>query len=236
MEPIHSLQTTIEGHSFALYQTTKRPVPLVIEIAFYGKPAEFFRLCTRAGCPAFNLLCVGNQSWDEDLSPWPEHPCVEPDDRFTGQAPQFLKVLSEEALPWVRSQLPEAPTYTLLAGYSMGGLFSLWAGTQSAAFDAYVSASGSVWYPGFLDYALHHPFVKKPLAIYLSLGNKEIQVRNPLLQTTGQVFEELLKHYQSEGIPATFVWNQGNHFVDALGRLARGVYWTMEEIRHKEEE
>lgn len=41
MEVIHSLQTTIAGHSFALYQTTKRPVPLVIEIAFYGQPAEF---------------------------------------------------------------------------------------------------------------------------------------------------------------------------------------------------
>lgn len=40
-----------------------------------------------------------------------------------------------------------------LGGYSLAGLFSLWAAYQTNLFAGIAAASPSVWFPGFLDYA-----------------------------------------------------------------------------------
>ena len=58
-----------------------------------------------------------------------------------------------------------------LGGYSLAGLFSLWACCQSGKFAGIAAASPSVWFPGFLTY-LEENEVKSP-CIYLSLGDKE---------------------------------------------------------------
>ena len=62
-------------------------------------------------------------------------------------------------------------------GYSMAGLFSLWAAYQTDAFASVAAASPSIWFPDFLQYMKEHGI--RTESVYLSLGDREEKTRNP---------------------------------------------------------
>ena len=148
------------------------------------------------------------------------------DDRFTGEADKYAKFLAEYILP--RTKTASEPKNRILAGYSMAGLFALYAPYVTDKFNKLVSASGSTWYPGFVSFVSHSEFLKKPEAIYLSLGDLESKSKNEYLQETENNTRELYKIYEKRGIKCTFELNSGNHFQDALHRLAKGIAWAIE--------
>ena len=146
----------------------------------------------------------------------------------------------------------------ILAGYSLAGLFALWAAYQTDAFDGICAASPSVWFPGWLDYA--KAAQPKTRCIYLSLGDKEEKTRNPVMSTVGdciramaallstQVAPQLIgrsapqptdpaapatQHFSQSAAPAiasTLEWNSGNHFKDPDKRLAKGCIWALKAL------
>ena len=69
-------------------------------------------------------------------------------------------------------------------GYSLGGLFSLWALTQAEQFGAGASISGSLWYPEFLKY-LENCSAPQDKIVYLSLGDREPLGGLPVMRTVG---------------------------------------------------
>ena len=73
--------------------------------------------------------------------------------------------------------------FTGIAGYSLGGLFALYAAYHCDEFRRVASMSGSLWFPDFREYVLSHDFANRPDRIYLSLGDKEAKTRNPVLKT-----------------------------------------------------
>jgi predicted alpha/beta superfamily hydrolase len=115
----------------------------------------------------------------------------------------------------------------VLAGYSMAGLFALYAAYRTGAFDGIVSASGSVWFPDFSAFAQNTPLDPAPKCIYLSLGDAESNSRNQCLQQIESITRSLFEHYHDSGIPSTFELNSGNHFKDYDLRLAKGIAWTL---------
>lgn len=115
----------------------------------------------------------------------------------------------------------------IMAGYSMAGLFALYVPHVSRMFSGSVSASGSLWFPGFADFVRGTPFVRRPDAIYLSIGDRESRTRNPYLRTTEDRTRGLYDHYRAEGIDSVFELNPGNHFRDADLRLAKGISWAV---------
>lgn len=211
-----------------VYALTKNDAPLVIEIAFFAQPDILFEKCRRADCPPFNLLSISGLNWDQELSPWPYHWCIEPNDDFTGEAGNFLQFILNTALPFAFKTLGRSDMPVILSGYSMGGLFSLWAGYICPNFDKLVCVSGSVWYPDFLAYTKTHAFVKKPAAVYLSLGDTESTCQNPYLRTTAAVMKALFEDYTAQGIPCVYQINPGDHYTDPMGRLAKGLKWAIE--------
>lgn len=222
-------QTLIDNRKVSLQVCSLQHAPLVILIVNHQLVETVQKVCHSLDeNQPFHTLCFHDLNWDEDLSPWPHEPIVQKDDHFTGNAPEFLKTV-EKAVEWART-IVGPNTYTILSGYSMGGLFSLYAPYNSTQFDAIVCASGSVWYPGFYDYATTHTMKGVPRSIYLSLGRKESQTRNPYLSQTGLFMEKLQKFYKEIHIPCVLEWNPGNHFVNADLRLAKGILWSIEQI------
>ena len=113
----------------------------------------------------------------------------------------------------------------ILGGYSLAGLFVLWAGYQTDRFEGISAASPSVWYPQWVDYISE----KRPLAksVYLSLGDKEEKTRTPVMAQVGNAIRkqhELLLKQKGNTI---LEWNAGNHFVDSDKRTAKGFAWVM---------
>ena len=91
----------------------------------------------------FQMIAVKVDDWNLDLSPW-KAPAVFGNEDFGEGAASLL----EEIL---RLCSDESKTY-YLGGYSLAGLFSLWASYQTDRFAGIAAASPSVWFPGFLPY------------------------------------------------------------------------------------
>ena len=94
-------------------------------------------------------------------------------------------------------------------------------------FSRAASVSGSMWFPGFSEYAEKNGLCRKPDKVYFSLGDKEAHTRNSLLSTVEDKTREIYGYYKNKGIDTVFEMNPGNHFKDADMRLAKGIAWII---------
>jgi len=214
------------GKQISFYDCGDKNADIVYVSSYIDSAERLLSECKKLIKKPFSLVSVCGIRWDEELSPWPSAPIVSKDDRFTGEAGEYAKFLAEYILPRTKTALE--PKNRILAGYSMAGLFALYAPYVTDKFNKLVSASGSTWYPGFVSFVSHSEFLKKPEAIYLSLGDLESKSKNEYLQETENNTRELYKIYEKRGIKCTFELNSGNHFQDALHRLAKGIAWAIE--------
>ena len=114
-----------------------------------------------------------------------------------------------------------------IAGYSLAGLFALWSLWETPAFSRMASVSGSLWFPGLLDWCTGRPLAASPDVAYLSLGKREHKTPNRMMRgvldaTRG--FEALLRE---RGVETTLELNPGNHFCEPDARTARGIAWLL---------
>ena len=175
----------------------------------------------------FLLVPVPVASWNADLSPWPAPP-VFGNEAFGDGAKDMLRTILEEVIPQVKAEYALSPDGKLiLGGYSLAGLFALWSGYETDAFDGIAAASPSVWFPGFLDYTKQRPIQAK--AVYLSLGDKEERTRNPVMRQVGDCIRALYAEYKEiPEVDATLFWNEGNHFTEPEIRTAKGFAWCID--------
>ena len=165
----------------------------------------------------FCLLAVPVASWNRDLSPW-EAPPVFGKEGFGDGAARTL----EEVLAFCGDR---DKTY-ILGGYSLAGLFALWAACRTGVFSAVAAASPSVWFPGFIDYLKAHEM--KASRVYLSLGDREERTRNPVMASVRDRIRETAGLLQASGVQTVLEWNPGNHFVDSDRRMAKAFAWAMD--------
>lgn len=129
-----------------------------------------------------SLVNVGVDLWEENFSPWCAPRVFAKGPNFGDGAQKTLDTLINQVIPWTESELTKPPAYRVLVGYSLAGLFSLWAGVSQqvargcqpddvpsqlgpssqpgtpyvdasvATFQRIGAVSGSFWFPGLLDY------------------------------------------------------------------------------------
>ena len=183
----------------------------------------------------FALAVSGGTDWDDDLSPWPAPAVMRGGADFGGGADAWLGMLAGKVLPGIREALDDAanaaPSCLVLGGYSLAGLFALYAMYRTDLFSRIVSASGSLWYPDFAEYALSHEPVRRPDCVYLSLGDREAKTRHPLMRTVEDRTRRLYEAYKKAGIESVFELNPGNHFQQTTERLAKGLAWTLGHVK-----
>ena len=169
------------------------------------------------------LFSISVPNWNDDLSPWPSDPVFPHGDEFGGKADIFLKQLLFQLEK--KEKLLDYPVKErYLAGYSLAGLFCLYASSKTDYFQKVASVSGSLWYPGFVEYLKNHPVHAKQ--VYLSLGNKESKTKNPILKEAMNKTKEIgsiIGGYS--GVLLTE--NPGNHFTDPQGRLFKGIAYLL---------
>lgn len=79
-----------------------------------------------------SLVSVGVDLWEENFSPWCAPRVFAKGPNFGDGAQKTLDTLINQVIPWAESELTESPAYRMLVGYSLAGLFSLWAGVTQA--------------------------------------------------------------------------------------------------------
>lgn len=216
------------GKKATLYGSEQPAAPLIILNNYSSDGESVVSAMQEIDTPDSNLLVVGDLNWDHDMTPWYCPPLSKNDTPCTGGADEYLDLLLTEILPKAEELISGTPSFIGIAGYSLAGLFALYASYQCDAFDRVASMSGSLWFPDFKEYALTHEMRKRPAKLYLSLGNREAHTRNSVLMTVQRNTEELVDHYKSFGLAVTWELNPGNHFKDAALRSAKGIKAILE--------
>ena len=112
-----------------------------------------------------------------------------------------------------------------IGGYSLAGLFALWAAHETDVFKGVAAASPSIWFPGFTDYMKTHPI--RAGRVYLSLGDREDRTRNPVMATVGARIAEAYSLLRDRGTDCVLERNPGNHFKDPDLRTAKAFAWIL---------
>lgn len=216
----------LDGRTVTVYGCGLDDAPTVYSSMYQEAGVEVLEKCAGLGCRPFNLVSVSGLDWNSELSPWEADPVTRDGAAFSGHAGEYSDFLTGKVIPFAESILG-GTDLRVVAGYSMAGLFAVYAPYVTDAFSRCVSASGSLWFPGFLEFAESHDFVRRPDAVYLSLGDRESRKGNPVMSTVEARTRGLLAHLRSRGIESVFELNPGNHFRDAPLRLARGITWAL---------
>ena len=171
----------------------------------------------------FSLVAFMIKEWNQELTPWTAPP-VFGKVPFGSGAEKTLEFITSQLLPEVQENIP----HLILGGYSLAGLFSLWAVYQTDKFKSIAAASPSVWYPHWIDYASENkPF---PKSFYLSLGDKEEKAKNPIMAQVGNAIRKQHELLTKQEINTILEWNVGNHFVDSDKRMAKGFAWAINNL------
>ena len=182
-----------------------------------------------------SLVHIGVDLWEENFSPWCAPRVFAKGPNFGDGAQKTLDTLINHVIPWAESELIDPPAYRVLVGYSLAGLFSLWAGLSQACitpiptFQRIGAVSGSFWFPGLLDYVdqqLSEGAVGLTHA-YLSLGDREARTPNPQIMHVRENAELLASKLESARITSIFELNRGNHFQNVEGRMQKALDWLV---------
>ena len=169
----------------------------------------------------FCLIALKVDRWNRDLSPW-NTPAVFGDEDFGGGASATLAEI-------LKLTEDRSKTY-YIGGYSLAGLFALWAAYQTDVFRGVGAASPSMWFPGFTEYMKNHGIMCD--TVYLSLGDKESKTRNPVMATVGDKIREAHSILTQRGVDCILEWNEGNHFKNADTRTAKAFAWVLNCARY----
>ncbi len=182
-----------------------------------------------------SLVNIGVDLWEENFSPWCAPRVFAKGPNFGDGAQKTLDTLINQVIPWAESELTDPPAYRVFVGYSLAGLFSLWAGLSQACitpiptFQRIGAVSGSFWFPGLLDYVdqqLRGGAVSLTHA-YLSLGDREARTPNPQIMHVRENAELLASRFESAGLTSMFELNRGNHFQNVEGRMQKALDWLV---------
>lgn len=187
--------------------------------------AEAREIAERSDVP-FVLATIELADWMVDLMPWPDGH-ISRDPEAGKRAQDTLEYVLLSLIPELQQRYGPLPM--ILGGYSLGGLFALWASAQSDCFQGIAAASPSVWIKDWIPFAKKHAPMAD--AVYLSLGMQEEHVKNQAIARVGDCLRTQYSLLQEQVGPArcTLVWEQGNHFYDNEGRLARAFAWCLEQ-------
>ena len=210
-----------------LYPAQGENRPLIVFNTVMGDGEELAQAMRAMDAPDCNLLVVGKLQWYHDMTPWSCPPLSKRGPAATGGADAYLETLASEIVPAARKKIRGSAPYVGIAGYSLAGLFALYAMYRCDCFAWVASMSGSLWFPGFKEYIFSHEPKKPPDCIYFSLGDKEAKTRNPVLKTVQENTETIRAFYQSKGIDTVFRLNPGNHFVQGIKRTVAGIQWLL---------
>jgi len=185
------------------------------------------QMLTKQTSVPFVLAAFTIIDWEAELAPWAD-PALSQRPEVGTQADATLDFVANALLPELQGRYGTLPV--ILGGYSLAGLFALWAAYQQPLFAVVAAASPSVWIRGWMPFVQSHALLTPN--VYLSLGLKEEKTRNSALAQVGaniRAYHDLLTRSLGEEHTA-LVWHNGGHFTDCTLRLAQAITWCINRI------
>lgn len=200
---------------------TKGPAAPAIYVI--DSPEHPFELDTLAQNRRSTTVSIPILAWNEALTPWPAPALYRGETDFGGKAATTLAELLGKVIPAVEAAHSLSPTARAICGYSLGGLFALYALTSTDVFAACACLSGSVWYEGWVEHLRELPLDLAGRYAFLSLGTKEKRAARPILKTVQDRMEECADILRARGCQVDYRTGPGNHLQHIPERLDAGL-------------
>ena len=227
-EDCHKILFPASGREIAVYPSVAPGRPIIYLNTFEEEGEQVYQMLQDTECPDFTLVTISGLAWHHDMTPWETPPVSEGAPPCTGGADEYLRLLTEEILPKAEETVQGPVLWRGLAGYSLAGLFAIYAACQTQTFSRVASMSGSLWFPGFREYVSAHGMTGGITHMYLSLGDRECRTGNPYMKTVQERTGEIAALYAQKGIDTIFQLNPGNHFKNTIRRTAAGIAWILQ--------
>ena len=170
-----------------------------------------------------NVAVVPVRDWNDALTPWAAPALRRGAPDFGGQAARTYGELAELALDGFEAAHGLSPIARGIAGYSLGGLFALWAWSESLVFDGAASLSGSLWYDGWVDYLRKSSSLRTSGFAYLSLGKKERKAPHAVMRRVGTCLQDTADILRARGCTVVTAEGPGGHFHFVRERWTAGL-------------
>ncbi|WP_417229292.1 alpha/beta hydrolase [Thermophilibacter sp.] len=160
------------------------------------------------------VVSVPVADWGDALTPWPA-PALRPGEKdFGGRA--------DETLASLAAALDQTPGPLAVGGYSLGGLFALYAFVREPRLAACACLSGSVWYEGWVDWLRANAPDCSGRYAYFSVGKKEKRAGLPFRHVEEDLAAcaEILR---AHGCRVDVALGPGSHMQHVIERLAAGL-------------
>ena len=169
------------------------------------------------------IAALDGVDWNNDLTPW-RAPGLRSGE-FGDGAEKSLCALTADVRPMTLERLSVEEYELYLAGYSLAGLFAVWAATRTDIFAGVASVSGSLWYDGFIDYLTGARLLVPE--IYFSVGEAESRTRSQRLAGVVDMTSTAYIIAKGQKIETTMRLNPGGHFSEPEKRCADAVRWLI---------
>lgn len=192
-------------------------------IYLVDSPEHPFDVSSLAHGRSYTLVTIPVSTWGDALTPWSAAGLYREEPDFGGHAATTLSELLEKTIPSLEETWGLSPSARAICGYSLGGLFSLYAFTHCDAFVACGCLSGSVWYEGWVDYLRERELDVAGRFAFLSVGTKEKRGGNPLMRTVQRCMEACTGILREHGCEVQYVTGPGNHLQFISERFDAGL-------------
>ena len=223
------IHTPIKNKAVDLFRPERvsSDTPLVFLLTGGEYPAAVWEETRKLTEREFCLAALPVADWERELSPWRAEKVFRGGRDFGDGADGTVRELENEIVPELKRALGFREMPCMIAGYSLAGLFAVYALYRTDIFSGAVSASGSLWFPGFLDYAASHAMPRTPGRVYLSLGDREKNTKSTIMRRVEDNTAALRERFCAGGIECIFELNPGGHFQDVEQRIAKGIAWIV---------
>lgn len=222
--PSYAFET--DGLRICVFSSHQPDTPVIYLHDMNGTGRQILHYLDRS---AFSLvtITVPQDRWSDLLAPWPT-PDGWPQYVACGcGAKPYLDTLGEKIIPEAESHL-EPISWRGIAGYSLAGLFAIYAECLTPMFDRVASASGSLWYPGFKAWFEDHLPTRLPESVYFSCGSEEFNTTNPYLSPVRETTIALEKWFAAHKVQTTLQINPGDHYTQVMERTEAAVSWILD--------
>ena len=188
---------------------------------------EIYELVSRRSGADFVLAAIylNETQWGEKLSPWAAKSPFKGVCDFVGGGAAHLKKFADELIPRIERHVFGAgkPAWRACGGYSLAGLFSAYAAFASDKFQKIACVSASFWFSGFDAFVAAHSPQRGLAHVYASLGEAEMNPKNPRGALCGETARNFIAKRRSAGASAEFEQNPGGHMQDEIARISKAL-------------
>ena len=170
-------------------------------------------------------IYLNEAQWGDKLSPWASKSPFKGMRDFAGGGAAHLEKFTNELIPRIERHVFGArkPAWRACAGYSLAGLFSADAAFASDKFQKIACISASFWFSGFDVFVAAHSPQRGLTHVYASLGEAEMNPKNPRGALCGETARNFIAKCRSTGAKAEFEQNPGGHMQDEIARISKAI-------------